>query len=376
MSDSPLPQFHSPLHLDPSLVRTPGQRARRFAGWSAFVFLVVVLALGFGIKVDEVALVPGTVRDTEPLVIIEGTESYPSDGEILYTTIRLRQELSLFESLFLKLDDDAELLPAEAVLGDRTPEANREMNLELMVDSKQKAVAVALEALGYETIASDGVVVAEVVEGSAADGFLEIGDTITAVNDDPMPSALDLISFLATNEPGVELTFDVEHADGSSDRVSVAMGARDDDENVAFLGIYPLDRVAISEDLPFEVEIDSGSVGGPSAGLAFTLGIIDAATEGDLTGGEKVAVTGTIEFDGQIGAVGGVPQKAAAVRDDGYHHFIVPLALGDDTLALIRERAGDGVTIHPVANLDEALEVMRGLGGEVDDLGEFASRHP
>ena len=314
MSDSPLPQFPSPLHLDPSVVRTPGQRARRFAGWSALVFFVVVLALGFGIKVDEVALVPGTVRDTEPLVIIEGTESFPSDGEILYTTIRLRQELSLFESLFLQLDDDAELLPAEVVLGDRTPEANREMNLELMVDSKRKAVAVALEALGYETITSDGVVVAEVIEGSAADGFLEIGDTITAVDDRPMPSALDLIDFLAGNAPGVELTFDVEHADASSERVTVVMGARDDEENVAFLGIYPLDRVAIVEVFPFEVEIDSGSVGGPSAGLAFTLGVIDAATEGDLTGGERVAVTGTIEFDGQVGAVGGVPQKAAAVR--------------------------------------------------------------
>ena len=191
-----------------------------------------------------------------------------------------------------------------------------------------------------------------------------------------MPSALDLIEFLAGNEPGVELTFDIEHADATSERVSVVMGVRDDDENVAFLGIYPLDRVAIVENFPFDVEIDSGSVGGPSAGLAFTLAIIDAASEGELTGGAKVAVTGTIEFDGQVGVVGGVPQKAAAVRDEGYEHFIVPLALGDETLDLIRERAGEGVTIHPVANLDEALTVLKGLGGEVDDLSEFASQHP
>ena len=365
----------NPFGSAASVVGSTRARARRLLGWSVLLLLGGLLAVGYLVKVDEVALVPGAVRDTEPLVAIDGAESYPSEGEILYTTIRLRQNVSLIEYFFLKLDDDAELLPAEEVLGDRTPEQNRELNLDLMTDSKQIAVAVALEALGYDLIGSDGVVVADVLPGSAADGFLEVGDTIVAVDGEPMPTALDLIELLAADEPGVELAFDVEHFDGTADLIKVAMGARDDDPTVAFLGIVPLDRVFLSDDRPFDVEIDSGSVGGPSAGLAFTLGIIDKATDGDLSGGGRIAVTGTIAFDGQVGPIGGAPQKAAAVRDLGIEHFIVPEALGPEELALVRERAGADVTIHPVRTLDEALAVLAGLGGDVDAIADYASQH-
>jgi len=140
----------------------------------------------------------------------------------------------------------------------------------------------------------------------------------------------------------------------------------------SFLGILPADRLAFGSGFGFEVDFDTGNVGGPSAGLAFSLALLDQLTEGELTGGAKVAVTGTIDARGSVGAVGGVPQKAAAVRDLQADVFIVPLSLGEDELERVRAIAGDSLVIVAVATLDEALEVLAGLGGNVDAIDRFA----
>ena len=348
-------------------------RTRRMATWSLVFFVGAVIALGLLIKVDYVALVPGSARDTEPLVMVNGVDDFPSDGEILFTTVRVRQEPNLFEYLLARLDDDTELVPAEQVLGDRTPDENREVNLQLMSDSKAIAVAVALQQLGYDAITSDGVVVVDVLDGTAADGVLEVGDTIISVDDTPVPTAIDLIELLKTYRPATTLRFEVQRLDGTDDLISVVMGAREDDPDAAFLGISPQDRVALTGELPVDVDIDSGTVGGPSAGLAFTLAILDQLTPGELTGDNVVAVTGTIAFNGRVGPVGGVLQKTAAVEEMGIEYFIVPRSLGEETLAAMVERAGDDLEIIPVETLEEALEVLARLGGEVDALDEYTA---
>ena len=105
------------------------------------------------------------------------------------------------------------------------------------------------------------------------------------------------------------------------------------------------------------------SIGGPSAGLAFTLTLIDELTPGELTGGQDVAVTGTIELDGTVGPIGGLRQKASAVAQAGVEYFLVPTAQGEDDIAAAREAGGDDLTIVPVATLDEALAALEELGG-------------
>ncbi|MFT7599746.1 MAG: PDZ domain-containing protein [Acidimicrobiales bacterium] len=346
---------------------------RKVVGWSALGLLVVLIAAGLLIKVDYVALVPGSARDTEPLIEVNDTDEFPSDGQILFTTVRVRQEPNLFEYFLAKLDDDAELVPAEQILGDLTPEENREVNLELMADSKAVAVAVALEQLGFDTISSDGVVVADVLPETAASVVLEVGDAILSVDGNAVSTALDLIETLKTYRPADTILFEVQHVDGEVEVFEVEVGARDDDPEAAFLGISPQDRVSLVDELPLDVDIESGSVGGPSAGLAFTLAILDQLTPGELTGDNVVAVTGTIAFDGRVGAVGGVVQKTAAVRDMGVRYFIVPSALGEETIAAMRERAGDNLEIIPVDDLEAALAALGVLGGEVEAVEEFAS---
>ena len=118
-------------------------------------------------------------------------------------------------------------------------------------------------------------------------------------------------------------------------------------------------------DEPIKVSIDSRGIGGPSAGLAFTLAIIDELRPGELTGGQKVAVTGTIDLDGRVGDVGGVVQKTAAVRAAGAKYFLVPPGEYNDAKA----HAGKHLKVIKVATLDEALQALGALGGDVKDIG-------
>lgn len=120
---------------------------------------------------------------------------------------------------------------------------------------------------------------------------------------------------------------------------------------------------SVDAELPFDIQIDSGSIGGPSAGLAFTLTLIDLLTEGELTGGNRVAVTGTITGGGTVGNVGGVAQKAAAAEDEGAAMFIVPIDRVEDA-----ESTTSTLDIVGVSSLDEALAALASLGGDIDEL--------
>lgn len=372
--------------------------------WAAAITALMISASivgGMLFRVPYVALVPGTARDTEPLLVVDGIEAYPSEGQLLLTTVRIRQRPNLWEYLWLHTDADAEILSEAKFLGERTPQENRELNLQLMSDSKTIAIAVALEALGYDAIRADGVIVTELVEGAAAEEFLSPGDTLVAVDGVTVANSGDLVAILRQQAPGDEIVLTVEplppggfggelpdtsdttEADNPTTadpdpepdtrQVAVVLGPHPDDPEAAFLGVGLLDRVDFTGEFDFHIDIDSGSVGGPSAGLAFTLAILDELTEGELTGGATVAATGTIDAVGRVGTVGGVMQKTAAVRDTGADVFLVPAGLPRSELDRIEDRAGDDLEVIPVENLDDALAALAGLGGEVAAVHEFAA---
>ena len=351
--------------------------SRRLWLWSAgFLGVVLVSAVigGLLLKVPYIALVPGSAKDTEPLLAVSGTEEFPSEGELLFTTVRVRQRPNLWEYLWLKADEDATVLPEEDILGDRTPEENREFNLAMMNDSKRVAVAVALQELGYDAIKTDAVVVQQLVPDTPAAQVLVLGDSIMAIDGEPTMNTATLVEILGSRKPGDEVELSVQRFGEAEPReLTVVLAANPDRPEDGFLGIQPADRPEYVNDFGFTVEIDSGSVGGPSAGLAFTLAVLDQLTEGELTGGAQVAVTGTIGAGGNVGPVGGVLQKTAAVRGLGADVFIVPLGLGEVELAAIEERAGDDLQIIPVATLDDALAALATLGGDVRAVEEYAA---
>jgi PDZ domain-containing protein len=163
----------------------------------------------------------------------------------------------------------------------------------------------------------------------------------------------------------IEVEFERPGDGTRTGEIELIAAGGDDDRTI--IGFQPFDTARA--DLPFDVDIDSGAIGGPSAGLAFTLTLIDELTPGELTGGRRVAVTGTISLDGTVGAIGGLAQKTSAVRQQGATVFLVPTAQGEADIARAREVAGDDVEIVPVATLDEALAALADLGGNGLELG-------
>ncbi len=316
--------------------------------------------------VDEgaVALRPGSARSTEDRVRIEGIDIYPPDGGILFTTVAIDADVSVWEWVEAEIDDAIDLVPRKAVFGDRTRDENRERNLQMMQVSKETAVLVALERLGVDVVDATGIGFDEVLPDGPAAGLLEPGEVIIALDGHDVTDLASLRALLEQRSPGDEAVLTVEDLDtGEIREVTIVLGEHPDGLPGGFIGIGGVRERLVQNELPFEVDIDSGSIGGPSAGLAFTLTILDLLTPGDLTGGHRVAVTGTISIDGTVGNVGGVAQKAAAARAAGAEVFIVPADLVEEA----RRTAGD-MRVVGVADLDEALEVLAGLGGDVAEL--------
>jgi PDZ domain-containing protein len=351
---------------------------RRHRARNIVAAIAVLLLLGFIISAAVVPLPyyafrPGSVRDTEQLITVgEDAPMYPSEGSISYTTVSLRQA-TLFTLFTGWIDDDVDIHPEDEVLGDRDADENRTFNLALMDDSKNVAAQVALERLGYEVpVSSNGVHVLDVGSGTGGDGVLEVGDVITAVDGEALDQPEDLARIMDGKVPGDTVVLDVEALDGTQSEREVTLTPATDEPERGVIGIVVQAR-DITYDFPVDVQIDTGDVGGPSAGLAFTLGILDDLTPGELTGGIPVAVTGTIAPDGSVGPVGGTGQKAAAVRDAGIDVFLVPSADYEAAEA----RAGD-VDVIAVDTVEEALEALADRGGNGLDLpsaGELAAAH-
>lgn len=349
----------TPDPSDPDLPGSPAPR-RRWLWWSVGLAGVVVLAVVVAavVRVPYYLMSPGSTYPTAEHITIEGAPSYEHDDAIYYTTVSVRRATAL-QALMGWLDPTTSVVPERQILGDRTPEENREANLQLMADAKTVATAVALDELGYDVpVRGTGAVVVGVEEGGAAEGVLARADVVVAVDGQAVGTHQELIDHLAGRAPGDQVTLVVEPFEGGEPRTEVVvLGARPDDPARPMLGVT-LSTREVSFDFPFEVNIDSGQVGGPSAGLALTLGIIDALSVESITGGLDVATTGTIQLNGAVGPVGGVEQKTVAVRRSGADLFLVPSSELDET----RSFAGD-LRVEPADSLDEALAVLASVGG-------------
>ena len=315
--------------------------------------------------IDEelVAQKPGSARPTADRVSIDADGIDQPDGSILFTTVQLDTSISVFDWLSGEFDDDIDLRLRKDVLGDRSVPDNRERNLELMQVSKDAAIIAALHHLGIAVFNETGLAIDTVLDDGPAEGSLVAGDVIIAVDGSPITGFASLQDVLADAAPGDRGVVTVENIDTNETRdVEMTWGEHPERPGDAYIGINIVPRQE-ELPLPFEVEIDSGSIGGPSAGLAFTLTILDLLTEGDLTGGLDVAVTGTISPDGTIGPVGGSGQKAAAAREAGAVAFIVPEAM----VEVASPHAGD-MPVIGVATLDDALAALAELGGSTQNL--------
>jgi PDZ domain-containing protein len=359
--------------VDELAIREPAEEPpapRRWsprARWAAALAAVVVVGLvtaGLLVKLPYYTLSPGSSRATEPLISVSGTQTYDNEGNVDFLTVSLRQTTPV-EALAAWINPAVDVVPEEDILGTQTPEQNRRVNLQMMSDSKDAATYQALHRLGYDIpMSGSGAVVASVQDGSPASGVLEPGDVVVAVDGQAVALNSDLVAIIGAEAPGAVLQMDVTSLEeGAATRsVEVTLGARPDDLTKGFLGVSTFTR-DLSFDFPVDVTIDSGSVGGPSAGLAFTLGLLDVLTPDSITGGLKIATTGTMSLDGTVGPVGGVHQKVVAAKRDGVQLMLVPSTEVDEA-----RRYADGLRIEAVDSLDQALQVLTTVGGGDDVL--------
>jgi PDZ domain-containing protein len=368
-----------------SAASAPPPRAWYHDRFTQFVFglvgLIVVAIVAYGTVpaqwvgrilpgesiVDDgaVALKPGSARPTDDRVTVVDLEVFQPEGEILFTTVAIDDQVTISDWVRSERDDAVELRTRAEVFGTRTASEQRERNLQLMQASKDTAIVAALEHLGVEAVIESGIGFNEVVEGGPADGLLEVGDIIVAIDDDLITGVESLLDSLEAHPPGSEVVLQLENVDtGELRSQTLTLGVHPDEgREGGFIGIADVTVRAVDADLPFDLAIDSGSIGGPSAGLAFTLTLIDVLTPGELTGGNRVAVTGTISAAGRVGNVGGVAQKAAAAEEEGVAVFIVPIESVEAA-----ESTTDELRIVGVETLDDALAALAELGGQVDEL--------
>ena len=228
-----------------------------------------------------------------------------------------------------------------------------------MARSQLAAKKLALEAAGYTVPVGEGVTVLAVSPSRPAADVLKQGDVLLQVDGKPLDQPDSLSEAVKTHKAGDTVEVVLER-DGKQQTVQVPTVAGDDGKPV--IGVYVSGRY----DFPIDVNVDTSNIGGPSAGLAMTLSIVDTLTPGDLSGGKRVAVTGTISEDGSVGEIGGISQKATSAKAAGAEVFIVPACTRTDIkkecerdLAKAKERAGD-LQVIPVATFDEALKALQG----------------
>jgi PDZ domain-containing protein len=356
--------------MSSSVTRPAHTGISRRAGLVLLTVVVTVAAVAVLhlVHVPKVIYRPGPAYDTlgkidgRPIIEVEGLQTYPTSGTLDFTTIRLsggpRFPVSAWEWMAASLDPSSTIAEEDEVFPENvTASEVREQNLELMSGSQQQAAVVALRAVGEKV--PEEVKVAQVMKNQPADGVLQVNDRIMAVGDTSIRTPDDLRAVLQEVQPGETARFTIER-EGERRRLDVptttSTSTGEDGTQVTrtIIGIYP----ASDFDLPYEVSINAGNVGGPSAGLMFSLAVYDTITPGELTGGRDFAGTGTINSEGEIGPIGGIQQKMIAARRAGADYFLAPQGNCSEVVGNIPQ----GLKVAGVGSFDEARDVVKAVG--------------
>jgi PDZ domain-containing protein len=328
----------------------------------ALALLAAVIGVaGANITLPYVIFSPGDATPVDDYLKISDARTYRHDGALLLLTVRVSNgRPNVWRFLQASFDDDSKVEGEKDYFGDTSRKSADRQDVQQMQQSQVAAQQAALTRLGYRVpVTGKGADVIEVTPGSpAAAAGMKVGDVITSIDGRPVRLTEDVGTAVRARPVGTTFTVEVRRGDRDV-TLSITSAAAPDPpiEGKPYFGIRAGTK-DLKVQLPVKIKIAVGDVSGPSGGLAFALTIIDDLTPGDLTGGRKVAVTGTIDGTGAVGKVGGVPQKAVAARSAGAHLMIVPREEVRDA----RAKAGD-MKVVGVTTLDQALAALRASGG-------------
>ncbi|MEV1045026.1 PDZ domain-containing protein [Streptomyces sp. NPDC049916] len=351
--------------------------------------LIALLCVGVLIKVPYSEMSPGPTVNTlgeargEPVLQISGRKTYPTSGHLNMTTVRVtgaEYRMNLVEAVYGWMAHDSVVVPHDTIYPDgKTEEQSTQENAEEFSQSQESAKVAALKELKIPVTTQ--VVVSTVVKDSPAQDKLHAGDVIRAVDGKPVEEPGDVAKLVTEHRAGEDVVFTIVPAKEAvaaekarrtpegEEKVTITTvkapapkdGADSGQEGRAIVGI----AAGTDHVFPFEIDIKLADVGGPSAGLMFSLGIIDKLTPGDLTGGKFVAGTGTIDDSGKVGPIGGITMKLVGARSAGARYFLTP----DDNCASAAADTPDGLTLVRVKTIEDATKSLEQIrAGKTDAL--------
>jgi Lon-like protease len=332
--------------------------------------LVILVAVASFLPVPYVVYSPGpmedtlAVRDGQPVITIDGAETFETDGVLSLTTVGVTPadaRLDLITALQAWVDPSRAIVPRDTVYAPGvTSEETRERNAWLLERSQETAKVAALRELGYEV--PEAVVIELVMEETPADGALEPGDIVEQVDGTAVAEPQDVVDAVRAHDPGEQVEFLIRR-DGEQQTVQLTTeAAAEEDGGHAMVGA----GVGYGYEFPVQIDVNIDQrIGGPSAGMIFALAMYDLLTPGALLDGMRVAGTGEITGDGTVGAIGGIQQKIAAAAGDGAELFLAPAANCDD---VVDARNGD-MQVVSIETLDDAISAVEAaVAGETSSL--------
>jgi PDZ domain-containing protein len=312
------------------------------------LILAVILVASSWITIPYYGIGPGPARDVTPLIAFDDRPRYDPSGRLVMTTVRSRHltpvtALAAWLDPHVQIVEDDRLYPPNL---DRQEE--QRLSFSQMDQSKIDATAVVLGILaGYPDRHGTGALIEATRDGCPADGELFPGDVVTAIDGEPIDSLAEARRILDRAGEGDRLAFSLD-VDGTPEDAIFRKERCIEGERDAFVGVTMLDT------FPIPVQISSGEIGGPSAGLMWAIGLYELLTPGDLTGGRVIAGTGTIAIDGSVGGIGDVVDKVVGAREAGAEIFLVPEANADELAGV---DTGD-MEVVVVSSFDGALRAL------------------
>ena len=334
----------------------PVQGQRGLTGLRLGLYTALVGALVTGSFVVQLPLLtfhPGPTPDVAKVIVVDGP-TYPSAGSMHMTTIQARPA-TLVRALLGWIDRDVAVVPREAVYSPgKSVEEIVEENATQMDQSGLYAAISAYRVLDLLGPAEGALVVATVAETPAAK-VLEAGDVIVRVDGQPVTTHDELKAITSSHEVGDQLRIGFRR-DGEEQEVPISLvrnpAAEEGEPRGPVMGV----TVITNFRMPYEVKLDPQNIGGPSAGLMFSLSIVDRLNAEDLTHGHVIAGTGTIDADGNVGAVGGVAQKVEAAERINARYFLAPKQA--DEAAQARAYVDTNMTVIEVGTLEDAVAAL------------------
>jgi PDZ domain-containing protein len=341
--------------------RPPGPRIdqRTWTMVVSGVAAIILMAVVSMLPLPYALMRPGPVLDVlsdpdgTPLIQIEGRDTFSTSGSLDLLTVRVTggpgSRSTVWDVLRGWADPSIAVRPVDEVFPPQDSEEDvDERNAQEMVTSQEQATVAAMNEIGVQvptTLTVDGF-----TEGSGATGVLQAGDVVTSVGGTEVVDLPQLRDELQEVEPGEDVTIGFTRGSEAQEATFPTGEA----EGRTVMGVF----IDPTYEFPFDVQIRIEDIGGPSAGMIFALGIVDKLTPGEMTGGERIAGTGTVDSDGAVGPIGGIQQKLVGAQDAGAEWFLAPAGNCEEVVGHVP----DGLRVVRVETLEQARDAVEAIG--------------